>query len=185
MRLLSGMLLMLVLLVLGVVGFIYSGLYNIAASDPHAAPIRWAVHTTMHNSVEVRVADVEPPDLDDQAMITQGARTYEAMCAECHMKPGGQSSALREGLNPTPPSLIEQDDWSPAAQFWIIKHGIKMSGMPAWGETHEDGEIWEMVAFLQKLPTLSEQRYATLSEPQEATSGEDQTADEGNHNADG
>ncbi|QEA37642.1 cytochrome c [Pistricoccus aurantiacus] len=166
MRVLYGMLLMLLLLVVAGILFIYSGFYNVAASVPHAALTRWATHTTMHYSVEARSDAIRVPNLDDSQMIARGARTYEEMCVACHLKPGTDSTALHKGLNPPPPNLTEEDDWAPAEQFWIIDHGIKMSGMPAWGESHADKEIWEVVAFLQRLPELSEQQYIELANPE-------------------
>nr|WP_299245805.1 cytochrome c [uncultured Halomonas sp.] len=177
MRLLYGMLLMLLLLALGAVAFIYSGLYNVAASDAHTGLTQWALHTTMHSSVEARAEEIEVPKLDDQEMVAQGARSYDALCVACHMKPGAEETVLRAGLNPKPPALPSGEVGNPAQQFWIVKHGIKMTGMPAWGETHKDQELWEMVAFLQKLPELSEQQYTALVEPgKTASSGQ---ADDG------
>jgi mono/diheme cytochrome c family protein len=87
------------------------------------------------------------------------------MCADCHLAPGAQQSEMHLGLYPQPPNLSEKIDLSPAAMFWIIKHGIKMSAMPAWGKTHDDHSIWGIVAFLQKLPELGPDRYQALVEP--------------------
>ena len=70
---------------------------------------------------------------------------------------------LRQGLYPKPPNLAEPRERQPAESFWIIKHGIKMSGMPAWGVTHDDDSIWGLVAFLQQLPTLDAEGYRALT----------------------
>jgi|TARA_R110000796_G_scaffold24007_1_gene68656 mono/diheme cytochrome c family protein len=124
----------------------------------------------MHNSVKAAVGDMTVPDLSDNDMIQQGASAYDSLCAACHLKPGLKDTVLRAGLNPMPPNLTEQGHWGPAEQFWIVKHGIKMTGMPAWGATHEDEELWEMVAFLKTLPELSEQEYNALIRPNETSS---------------
>jgi hypothetical protein len=84
------------------------------------------------------------------------------MCIDCHLAPDAKESEIREGLYPQPPNLTEQIDASPAEMFWVIKHGIKMSAMPAWGKTHDDGSIWGIVAFLQKLPELTPEQYQAL-----------------------
>ncbi|RTR06490.1 c-type cytochrome [Halomonas nitroreducens] len=174
-RILAGMALGLVLLAAGAMAYMHSGMYNVAASDDHLPLVDSALHSTMHASVSTRAEDVEVPDLDDPEMIRQGARAYEELCTACHLKPGLDGTVLRAGLNPMPPRLTEPGHRSPAEQFWIIKHGIKMTGMPAWGVTHEDQELWEMVAFLQRLPELSEQDYVASITPE----ARQDTADDG------
>ncbi|UYG09238.1 c-type cytochrome [Halomonas sp. M4R1S46] len=165
-RILAGIVLGLGLLGAGAMAYMHSGMYNVAASDDHLPLVESVLHSTMHASVSSRAEDIEVPDLDDPAMIRQGARAYEDLCTACHLKPGLDGTVLRAGLNPVPPRLAEPNHRSPAEQFWIIKHGIKMTGMPAWGETHDDAELWEMVAFLQRLPELSEQDYAASIAPE-------------------
>ena len=177
MRIVYGAVLTLVALAAGGVAIVYSGAYNVAASDEHTALGKWVMHTTMHNSVKASADDITAPDLNDSSLIKQGASAYDSLCAACHLKPGLEDTVLRAGLNPMPPNLSEQGHWGAEEQFWIIKHGIKMTGMPAWGVTHKDQELWEMVAFLQRLPGLSEQEYRDLVQPAESsTSGQ---ADDG------
>ena len=177
MRMIYGAVLTLIVLAVGGVAIVYSGAYNVAASDEHTALGKWVMHTTMHNSVKASADDITAPDLNDSSLIKQGASAYDSLCAACHLKPGLEDTVLRAGLNPMPPNLTKQDHWGPEEQFWIIKHGIKMTGMPAWGKTHEDQELWEMVAFLQRLPGLSEQEYRELVQPAgSSTSGQ---ADDG------
>lgn len=165
-RILAGIVLGLGLFGAGGMAYLHSGMYNVAASDEHLPLVESVLHSTMHASVSTRAEDIEVPDLDDPEMIRQGARAYEDLCTACHLKPGLDDTVLRAGLNPMPPRLAEPSHRSPAEQFWIIKHGIKMTGMPAWGETHDDAELWEMVAFLQRLPELSEQDYAASIAPE-------------------
>jgi len=85
------------------------------------------------------------------------------MCAGCHGAPGQDPEAMGQGLNPPPPDLAESAlEWSPAELFWVTKNGIKMTGMPAWGATHDDDAIWPVVAFLTKLPDLDAAQYKDL-----------------------
>ena len=64
---------------------------------------------------------------------------------------------------PQPPNLIEHvGEWRSREVFWMLKHGIKMSGMPAFGGTHSDETIWTMVAFAKQLPTMSAATYAAI-----------------------
>ncbi|MCK2183628.1 c-type cytochrome [Halomonas getboli] len=147
---------------LGAGTFIYSGLYNVSAQEEHLPVVEWALHTTMRQSVDARAESIETPDLTDTAKIRQGASAYESLCAACHLTPGMDDTVLRQGLNPMPPNLTEPGDVPPEEQFWIIDNGIKMTGMPSWGATHEDQELWELVAFLQEMPSLSERQYEAL-----------------------
>ena len=76
----------------------------------------------------------------------------------CHLPPGVSKSEIRSGLYPQPPNLATAHI-PPAQAFWTIKHGIKMSAMPAWGSSYDAETIWSMVAFLQILPTLTAAQY--------------------------
>jgi mono/diheme cytochrome c family protein len=150
----------------GVVGaglFAAFGLYNVAADAPHMALTRQFIGYVRKRSIAVRAASVVVPDLSGKQMIADGASDYDAMCTICHLAPGMAENEMRPGMNPKPPQLAAISAIAPGRQFWIIKHGIKMTGMSAWGVTHSDQEIWNMVAFLQKLPPLSAQQYHTLT----------------------
>ena len=84
------------------------------------------------------------------------------MCTGCHLGPGVEKSEISQGLYPPAPELARASNHTAAQQFWIIKHGIKLTAMPAWGRTHSDGLIWDMVAFLQRLPKLSPEQYKAV-----------------------
>ena len=101
------------------------------------------------------------PNLDDPALILKGAGQYAAMCTQCHLAPGIDNSEVRVGMHPQPPDL-SQDRIDPRAAFWVIKHGIKMSAMPAWGGSHDDPTIWSMVAFLRNLPEMSFEQHKSI-----------------------
>jgi len=155
------------LLILAAAGaglFIWSGAYNIAADDPHWPMTERAMAAARERSIAARVSDIVVPDLDDESLIRTGAGNYDAMCAGCHLQPGIERTELSDGLYPAPPNLSRRQATDPAKAFWVIRHGIKMTGMPAWGESMDDEYIWGMVAFLQQLPELSEARYDELVE---------------------
>ena len=151
----------LIVLAIGAGVFAYSGLYNIGADDHHTQPVFALLQTLRERSIHVRSEAVAMPDLDDPQLILKGAGQYAAMCTGCHLKPGMQDSELRAGMYPQPPNLARKRV-EPKAAFWVIKHGIKMSAMPAWGGNHDDATIWSMVAFLQKLPDMSPAQYKTI-----------------------
>jgi mono/diheme cytochrome c family protein len=142
--------------------FIHSGAYNVAADAPHWALTRAVMETVRTASVERRSARIEVPPLGDAALVSSGAGNYDAMCAGCHLKPGVEATEMSRGLYPAPPSFLSRPLVDPAAAFWIIKHGIKMSGMPAWGNSMHDEYIWGLVAFLNELPGMKANRYREL-----------------------
>jgi mono/diheme cytochrome c family protein len=138
-----------------------TGAYNVAADAPHTTLVRDFVSYVRSRSITVRARDIKVPRLDDRRMIVEGAEHYDAMCTGCHLAPGMAENEMRPGMNPRPPILAKAVG-NPAKMFWTIKHGIKMSGMPAWGVTHSDEEIWNMVAFLNVLPRLTPAQYRAL-----------------------
>lgn len=144
--------------------FVYTGMFNVAADAPHSAFTYAIMETVRSHSIAARARDVQPPPLDDATLIATGAEHYAAMCSGCHLAPDKKESEIRAGLYPQPPDLTKHLRASPAEAFWVIKHGIKMSGMPAWGATHDDSSIWGLVAFLQKLPELTLAQYQALAE---------------------
>jgi mono/diheme cytochrome c family protein len=141
--------------------FVYSGIYDIGADDRHTRPVEAMLQILRERSIKVRAAELAVPNLDDPQLVLKGAGQYAAMCTGCHLAPGMADSEIRPGLYPQPPNLA-QTRVDPKTAFWVIKHGIKMTGMPAWGVTHSDEEIWNMVAFLQKLPSLSPTQYRAI-----------------------
>ncbi len=152
----------LIVLIAGL-GFVYSGIYDVGADRPHTALTHWIIGQTRERSVASHSSGVVVPKLDDDELVAMGADHYAEMCAVCHLAPGTEESELRRGLYPKPPNLVERGgDLSPENAFWSIKHGFKMTGMPAWGTTHDDHSIWALVAFLRKLPQLSPQSYQAL-----------------------
>lgn len=150
------------LLLVGLGLFVYAGVYNVAADEPHWSFTQQLLRTVRDRSIASRSTGIALPNLADTALIALGAEHYREMCTGCHLAPGIGSTELRTGLYPLPPSLAKTSR-RPQEQFWIIKHGVKMSGMPAWGATHDDEAIWGMVAFLRQLPSLNAAEYAALT----------------------
>jgi len=144
--------------------FIYSGMFNVAADDAHWSMTARLIEATREHSIDAQSRSVlTSPSLEDPDLIAMGAAHYDEMCTGCHLGPGLEDSELRAGLYPQPPKLAEHTEHrTPAELFWIIKHGLKMTGMPAWGMSHDDRSIWGMVAFVQKLPQLSPTAYHEL-----------------------
>ncbi len=142
---------------------VQAGVYNIAADTPHSEPVFWLLKTVRQQSIAARAARiVVPPDLADPKRISRGAGQYAEMCSSCHLAPGMKRTEISWGLYPRAPELRRGSTLTPAEQFWVVKHGIKMTGMPAWGVTHDDAMLWDIVAFLRKLPELTLDQYQAL-----------------------
>ena len=149
--------------VIGASLFVYAGVYNVAADIPHTQPAFWLMTTVRERSVAVRAMDiVVPRDLDDPKRIAAGAGQYAEMCSGCHLAPGMKRTEISRGLYPRAPELRRGRHSTPAEDFWVVKHGVKMTGMPAWGVTHNDEILWDVVAFLRKLPELTPDEYQAL-----------------------
>jgi mono/diheme cytochrome c family protein len=141
---------------------IYLGIFDVAADVPHSAIASSVIELVRDRSIAARSKNIQVPPLDDPKLIEEGAKHYAEMCAGCHLAPAQKQSELRNGLYPKPPDLTARFQATPAEEFWVIKHGIKMSAMPAWGKTHDDQSLWGIVAFLQKLPELTPEQYQAL-----------------------
>ena len=144
-------------------GVIYSGVYNVAATSEHWPITRWALQKTVHRSIEKQASGIEAPKLGSEDQLLAGAANFDAMCSDCHAPPGGHQSVAARGTYPNPPELTHAaKEKSPAELFWVIKHGIKASAMPAWGASHSDEEIWAMTAFVEQLPSMSAADYRQM-----------------------
>jgi mono/diheme cytochrome c family protein len=148
----------LILLVAGALVVAFTGAINVAASQGRLPGVDWYLEITSDHSIEARAEDITPPAFND-AMRREGLEHYHEMCVGCHGAPGIDPDEIGQGLNPPPPDLtIPRDE--PAEDFWVVKNGIRMTGMPAFGATHSDEAIWNITAFLQELPTLTADQYA-------------------------
>jgi mono/diheme cytochrome c family protein len=143
--------------------FVCSGIYNIGADDHHTKIVTAIIKQVRDRSISIRTRDIEVPNLEDPSRIVAGADRYGRLCAGCHLAPGELKSDLSPGLYPHPPNLAMSVELDPPRLFWTIKHGIKMSAMPAWGHALSDEEIWDLVAFARKMPRMSAESYRQLS----------------------
>lgn len=154
-----------VLAVIGAVVFSYSGRYDVSAAHPDSWPVAWLLENTSDHSIRAAAADIAvPPGLETAEAVKAGAQLYGQECVYCHGAPGEDATGLAKGLNPPPPSLLAADAANvPNETFWVIKNGIRMTGMPSWGKTYSDDKIWNVVAFLHQKHGLGAAEYKVLS----------------------
>ncbi len=145
---------------------VWFGGFDVAARTKHSATVRWLFTTARDRSIAARSRGVVPPVLAAPVLQREGFAEYDELCAVCHGQPGAPPSAVRQGLNPPAPDLADEDvqhRYGDAELFWIVKNGIRMTGMPGFGETHDDETLWSIVAFVRHLPTLDAKQYAAMA----------------------
>lgn len=154
---------LLVIMAAGVGIYVYSGSYPVGADVPHTGVVFSVLTTVRNRGITTGARGIHPPaDLNDARRLSDGAGQYATMCASCHLAPGYEDGPTWEGLYPHPPRLAHATDLKPAEVFWTIKHGVKFSGMPAWGKSHSDDEIWSITAFVLDLPRLTPRQYRDI-----------------------
>lgn len=155
--------LVMMVLVMAAFGFVYSGLYNVAATDPHWGIVYKVLETVRVRSVMAHARGIEvPSNLKDEATVVMGTDHFAAHCAVCHGAPGVPRGDIAHGLYPPPPDLAQSvAQLTPSELFWVVKNGLKMTGMPSWKD-HSDAELWSTVAFMLRLPGMTEEEYGKL-----------------------
>jgi len=153
-----------VLLVLGALVIIESGWYNLAADTPHFAPIRWMLRTTRDQAVRFHSRGTSVPNLGDSSLAAGGFSLYRRNCQPCHGGPGDAGEQIGRGINPKPPRLaVAVHRWKDSELYWIVSHGLKMSGMPAFAPRLSDTDRWSIVAFLRRLVWFSPADYKRMA----------------------
>lgn len=143
--------------------FVKSGIYNVAASKPHTTFTFWLTHETMIHSVRRHARSIDAPAQFSGGQVVAGFCKYETHCVACHGAAGVGRQQWVSGLEPAPPYLLDiHQQFSRRELFWIVKNGIKMTGMPSWKNEMSDSEIWDVVAWLEassKLPPATYLRW--------------------------
>lgn len=143
--------------------FVWSGVYNIAASSPHTQFVYSMLENTMQRSVQLRASGIEAPPLSAPALFERGAMCYQDHCQQCHGGPGVAQNASALGMQPAPGPLMDATSrWKIRELYWITRNGITMSGMPAWRFRLADADLWALVGFIDGLPQLSPPEYREL-----------------------
>jgi mono/diheme cytochrome c family protein len=146
---------------LGGLGFVKSGIYDVAATKPHTRFTEWLTHETMIHSVRRHARDIAAPAGFTAGQVRSGFCIYETHCVACHGASGIGRDKWVSGLEPSPPYLLDATQrFTPSELFWIAKNGIKMTGMPSWRDSLGDAELWEVVAYIEASPRMPPQTHA-------------------------
>jgi mono/diheme cytochrome c family protein len=141
-----------------------TGMFNIAATQEPGYLETFASQWALMASVSQRAPETENPYTGDRSALDEGLEHYRQMCLQCHGAPGLEKFDFAKGLNPPAPAMEEiLDDFTDGEMFWVTKHGIRLSGMPAFGFTHNEEQIWKIVAFARHLPNMTEEEREKLA----------------------
>ena len=140
---------------------IYGGFYNVASTRQHWQVTHTLLETAMRQSVRRRARDIAEPPLADERMALRGAACFRDQCVQCHGAPGVAQGGIGKSMQPIPGPLVDAKRyWRPRELYWVTRYGIKTSGMPAWEYRLTEAELWDIVAFMQRLPELNATQYA-------------------------
>ena len=144
-----------------VFAFVKSGIYDVSAAKRHTKLTWWITHETMIHSVRRHAHDIAAPSGFLPEDVAAGFCLYETHCVACHGAAAVARQTWVSGMEPSPPYLLDATQtFTPEELFWIVKNGIKMTGMPAWGASMSDAEVWQTVAWLEVGAKLPPQTYA-------------------------
>jgi mono/diheme cytochrome c family protein len=145
------------LIVAGGAVFIWSGFYDVGADVPHWRVTLWILEEARESSIAFHSKEIHPPPLNDKKLVHEAFPYFHEACRHCHGAPGYSRNQFARGLYPDPPplSLEEvQKDSNDAELFWVVKNGLKMTGMPAFEKIHTDDQLWAIIAFVRDLPNI-------------------------------
>lgn len=146
--------------------FVYSGVYDVAATRQHTPIVYWGLITSLRQSIQAhaaREAPPPPPDLWEQEVVDRGLVLFDRHCAVCHGAPGRAPDLMGLGLTPPPANLVPVGrDWTPQEIYWTVSKGLKMTGMPAWEFRMSERDRWAITAFVKTMPLLAPAEYEAL-----------------------
>jgi len=150
--------------VAGGIAFLIGGYYNISATSQHIPVVYQVLTKGLEQSVRFHARDIKAPPLDDKGMVQRGAQIYQTSCVQCHGAPGIAPQGIGMGMQPVPGPLVDANrKWEAQELYWIVRHGIKMTGMPAWEYRMSEEQLWETVAFMQHLPEMKPADYRAMT----------------------
>lgn len=161
----NKLLLLLVVLIVIAASYFFLGFYNVSATKPHMKITESILHIVGERSIKRNSASINNPhDINDKDIYIKGFMEYDEMCVHCHGWAEIKPSASGKGLYPKPPHFPEEGlyEFTVEEIFWVTKNGIKMTGMPAYGPTHDDKTIWSIAIFLDRSRELTEDGYIKL-----------------------
>jgi len=163
-RFFSGVVFGILLVAVGAAAILYTGSFNTSAEKPPSRMEKRIATFALNKSVERRAPNRKNPLPATPENLRGGLAHFRENCVVCHGAPGVDPGEIGQGLNPGAPDLTlpRVQARTDGQLFWLVDEGIKMTGMPAFGPTHDENEIWKIVAFLRHLPEITPEETAQL-----------------------
>jgi len=178
-KFIGGIIFTLLVIAIGGYCFLKFGMFNAAADQTPSRLERRMAGTAVDTSVEKRAADLKNPLEATDANLTEGMHIYVQNCAGCHGSPKEPDAVFGGAFNPHAPQFMKRaPDMPDNENFYIIKHGVRMTGMPAWGKLYDDDKLWKVTTFLShmdKLPAAADQEWKSPAAPNPPPAAEAKT----------
>ena len=165
----AGVIATMLVALIGVYVVLQSGLIPANADAKPGGLELWAAGTSLNATLRRQAPTQANPVALTDANLTAGIGLYAQHCAICHGTAAGDASAspIAKGLYPAPPQLATDgvEDDPEGVSYWKIKHGIRLTGMPSWGASLSDQQIWTLALFLKhmdKLPSDAQQAWSRV-----------------------
>jgi mono/diheme cytochrome c family protein len=169
-KFLWGILFTLVVIVIGAFLVVRGGYFNFSA-DTETSPLEKKIAmSAMDKSTERRAPQTSNPLQPNDDTLIASARLYRDNCAGCHGDPSHMATQLGDSFNPPAPQFwMDAPDMPENENFYIIKHGVRWTGMPSWNKKLSDAQIWQVVTLLSHLDKLPDSVNQELQKPAPAS----------------
>jgi len=132
-----------------------TGRIDFSADQPPSATETHLAMSAVDASTDRHAPDLKNPLPATEATLVSGADLYMSHCAGCHGLPSNKNSVFAGSFNPPVPVFFQDaPDMAENQNFYIIQHGLRWTGMPAWNKTLNDVQIWQLVTFLSNIEKL-------------------------------
>lgn len=163
----SGIILTVVLIVVAGYVIVRTGIMPANADERPPRFETWAAKTSLHATLRRSAPRVNNPLAATDENLTAGIKLYAQDCAVCHGDASGNATNVAKGLYQRPPQLAKDgvEDDPDGVTFWKLSHGIRWTGMPAFGKTLSEKQLWQLSLFLKamdKLPPVPQKAWKAV-----------------------
>jgi len=146
-----GVILTLAAVTAGGIAYLWLGLADFRGDEPRSEIETYIVRNAVHASIKRNAPELRSPVPPTDLNLTTGGRMYQEQCARCHGSSGRQESEHAQGALAASELAKE---YTESQIFWIAKHGIRWTGMPASDAADSDAELWALAAYIKRLNHL-------------------------------
>lgn len=138
----------------GLTLFFVLGYSQIGADSAPSAIEAAVLQSAVRHSVRRSAADVPSPPPASEDALVEGGKLYVAGCEGCHGRLGGPFREDHDHFPPIPQLPYVGTQYAEPQLYWIVKHGIRMTSMSAYGPFYSEKQLWSLAAFLRRINNL-------------------------------